>query len=329
MKMHVRVLLLAFFCVLVPTAWADTAAIEAKPDWLNKTIIDGDDYIFAVGVSRFFPTELEAKNDALGAATEAFVKYCRVDVQAFDRSMELYSRGPVKKEISQDASAQRIVRANAFVSKALPDNWYIETGTNTFKAYVLLKVPKAEFDRISKERAVTLSMDVLMYSEDTQGMLQVMDESSVLTSGSGYSIYVNPSDTCYLYVYQIDALGKAFKLFPNEEYETALNPIQPSVGIWLPNEKRLYSLDETTGKEFIYVFASPLPIREFEWKTYSGVTQEDLDKLIKLKKMGVAKLIDKRDPSKLPAKRSEDIREVKKKLQAEGVFVWETWFFHK
>jgi hypothetical protein len=323
------IMLLAVLCVGCPILRAETATAVEKPDWLNKTIIDKGEFIYAVGVSRFFPTEEEAKNDAMCDATEAFVKYCHVDVQAFDRSMELYSSNAAKKEINSEASARRILRATAFVSKALPDGWYVENGTNTFKAYVLLKVPKEEFDRISKERAITLSLDILLYCEDAQNRLQVMDESSILTSGAGYSIYVNPSDTCYLYVYQIDALGKSFKLFPSEEYETGVNPIQPCAGMWLPNDIKLYSLDETTGKEFIYVFASRKPIREFEWKTYSGLTQADLDNIVKINKMGVAKLKDKRDPQKLPTSRSADIRDVKKKLQAEGVFVWETWFWHK
>ena len=328
MKLRIVLMVSALLCCSQPAVMADSATTDKKPDWLGKTIIDqGFEYVYAVGVSRFLSTAEEAKNDALCNATETFVKYCHVDVQSFDRSMELYSKG--KKEVSADASSQRTLRTSAFVSKALPEEWYLETGTNTFKAYVLLKVPKTEFDRISKERAVTLSMDVLMYYEDEQNKMQVMDESTVLTSGSGYSLYVNPSDTCYLYVYQIDALGKAFKLFPSEEYETALNPIQPSVGVWLPNDVKLYSLDETTGKEFIYVFASPKPIREFEWKNYAGLTQKDLDQVVTLNKMGVAKLKDKRDPSALPVRRSEDIKDVKKKLQGEGVLVWETWFFHK
>ena len=264
----------------------------------------------------------------MGAATEAFVKYCRVDVQSFDRSMELYSKGGAKNE-SEDVSSHRIVRAKTFVSRAVPEGWYFQKLAGAFKASVMLKVPKEEFDRISKERSVTLAMDILFYCEDEKGKMQAMDENAVLASGYGYSIYINPSDICYLYVYQIDALGKSFRLFPNNKFETAENPIEPSVGMWLPNERKLYSLDETTGKEFVYVFASREPISEFDGASALEMDKVNLDKVIKLKKMGIAGLKDKIDPAKLATVRSVDIKEVKKKLVAEGVFVWETWFWHK
>jgi hypothetical protein len=88
-------------------------------------------------------------------------------------------------------------------------------------------------------------------------------------------------------------------------------------------------MDETTGKEYVYVFASRDAIKEFEDPAAATLTKSNLDDVILIKKMGVAGLKDKRDPAKFTPKRVSDIKEIKKKLQAEGAFVYETWFWHK
>ena len=52
--------------------------------------------------------------------------------------------------------------------------------------------------------------------------------------------------------------------------------------------------------------------------------------MVRLKKMGMAGLKAKQDPSRTaPPKREHDVVAVKRKLQAEGAFVYETWFWHK
>ena len=300
-----------------------------RPAWLDKNIFDEGGFIYSVGRSNECKTEDEARKEALADATEAFVKYCRVDVQSFDRSIELYSKLNGKTDLSSDLQAGRLVRASAFVTGSIAQDWYIEGPVSLVKAAVLLKIPKEEFERISKENNIKLSVDILFYCEDSNGKMQVMDENSVLSSGDGYAIYVNPSDPCYVYVYQIDSLGKSFRLFPNTEYETPANPVMPATGAWLPNGKKLYEMDETTGKEYVYVFASREPVREFEDPSAVNFTKSGLDDIILIKKMGVAGLKDKRDPAKISPRRVSDIREVKKKLQAEGAFVYETWFWHK
>ncbi len=309
--------------------YSSAASESSSPSWLDKNIYKDGDFIYSVGRSNPCKTKDEAKKLALSDATEAFVKYCRVDVQSFDRSIELYSKVNGKTSQSSDLRAGSLIRANAFVTGSIPQDWYFDRSGGSVKAFVLLKIPKEEFDRISKENNIKLSADILFYYEDAKGKMQLMDENSVLTSGDGYSLYINPSDPCYIYVYQIDSLGKSFRLFPNAEYETANNPVVPAVGAWLPNEKKLYEMDEITGKEYVYVFACREPIKELEGPSAVNFTKSGLDDIMLIKKMGVAKLKDKRDPSKITIKRASDIKEVKKKLQAEGDFVYETWFWHK
>jgi hypothetical protein len=132
-----------------------------------------------------------------------------------------------------------------------------------------------------------------------------------------------------LYLFQIDALGRSFQLFPNPSYRTEANPVQAGHVVWIPNEKDLMVLDETTGKERFYLFASRERIPELE-SDRSPIAGKDLDDLVAIKKMGVVGIREKHDAVTITApQRTRDVLEVKKKLQAEGAFVYETWFWHK
>ena len=89
----------------------------------------------------------------------------------------------------------------------------------------------------------------------------------------------------------------------------------------------LLCLDETTGKESFYIFASPERIPDFEGEKGVNLTRNDMDLLGK--KMGAAGVRRKLDTSAVAPPAKSDVVEVKKKLQAEGAFVYETWFWHK
>lgn len=301
-----------------------------RPEWADKTIFDEGEFIYSVGRSQVKKNLKEAKDEALMDATQNFVKYCKVDVQSFDRSIEVYSKNKSKESSASDIRSQTIVRTNTFVRKALPVDWYLDKDKKSVYACVLLKIPKEEFDRITSEKNISLSLDILLYYEDDNGKMQVMNEGSVLSSKDSFAIYVKPSDTCYLYIFEIDALGKSFRLFPNTSYDTASNPLAPSFDCWIPNDKKLFELDQTTGKEYFYIFASAKPIPDFEGEKPVSFEKKDLDSLIEIKKMGIAGLKDKRSAEQVVVpKYSTMLTEVKKKLQAEGVFVYETWFWHK
>lgn len=305
-------------------------ARQSKPAWLKKTIIPEEKFIYSVGHSQPKKTETEARDEALANATKEFVRYCKVDVQSFDRSMEIYSKEQGKEFFKSDFAAQSIIRAKAFVTRAIPEDWYIRKEKKKFIVSVLLKVPKEEFDRIANEKNIKLSLDTLFYYEDENRRMKILTEGSVLKSGDGYAIYVRPSDSCYLYIYQVDALGKSYRLFPNPDFKTGTNPLPPAGDTWIPNTNELFELDETTGKEYFYIFASPDRINEFEGKNALNLTKKDIDSVIEIKKMGVAGIRLKRDTEKVtPPKRTQQVAEVKKKLQAEGAFVYETWFWHK
>lgn len=176
-----------------------------------------------------------------------------------------------------------------------------------------------------KPTDVELSLDIGIYYEDKQGKLQYITEWSALHSGDAYALYVRPSDDCYLYIVQVDDSGRSYRLFPNEEYNTGINPLEAGKDYWIPNTGQYLVLDETIGKERFYIFASSDRITELEGA--STLQKADFDPV--LETMGVAGLKDKPNPYHVKPPKQTHAAEVKKKLQAEGAFVYETWFWHR
>ena len=174
------------------------------------------------------------------------------------------------------------------------EDWYISKKDDKFVVSILLKVPKDEFKLIVNERNLRLSIDILFYYETKDGRMRSLNEGDVLKTGDGYAIYVKPSDPCYLYIFQIDTLGKTFRLFPNSNFNTGINPIQPASEVWIPNQEQLFKLDEITGKEFFYLFASLYPIEDFEGKNVLNLNIQKIEKVIEINKMGVACVKQKR-----------------------------------
>jgi len=302
---------------------------ERPADWINQTIFQRGEYFYAVGSSGVKNTEPEARDEALVNATAEFVRYCKVDIQSFTRSMEAYAEQGGRATQISEARSQVVASSRAFVSRALPVDWQIKKDKKGYVAYVLLKIPQAEFDRIVNEKNIKISLDVLFYTEDSEGQMRGLSEGEVLRSGDGYALFVRPSDQCWVYIYQVDAAGNCFRLFPNEEFKTETNPMIIGTGYWIPNAAELFYLDETTGRETIYIFAALEKIPELE-KSADELNQSDLDNVIQLKKMGVAGVKPKRSvQQETPPKKTANLVDIKNKLQGEGAFVYQTWFWHR
>jgi len=306
-----------------------------KPPWVNETITVKGEYIFATGHSRPKPTDEEAKDDAVADAAEEIAKYIGITVEALDRSIESSSIAQGKEYFTSDFEAKRRIRTKAFIKRALPTDWYVLTKARMkgdkkiadfYQAWVYLRVLEEEIERIQEEKNIKLSMDIGLYFEDETGKLQYLTEGSVLHSKDAYALYVRPTDNCYLYFFQVDDLGRSYRLFPNTDFNTADNPLVAGKDYWIPNTEQYFVLDETTGKEQFYLFASPERIIELEGS--SELNKTDVDRV--LKTMGVGGLKDKLIAYPVqPPKKQVAVAEVKKKLQAEGAFVWETWFWHR
>jgi len=308
---------------------------EKKPAWYDKIIEEEDNFVFATGNSQPRPTVADAKNDALADAVDEVVKYSKVTVESFSRSIEVSSTQQSKEYYRSDFNTQRRIRANAFIRWATPMEWYIRKmarmrGNRKISEYYLasvhLRVPQKEIERIQKEKNIKLSLDIGIYFENEQGKLKYITEGAVLHSGNAYTLYIRPTDECYLYIYQVDDLGRSYRLFPNEEYNTGANPVRAGEDYWIPNTEQYFVLDEIIGKERLYLFASSERIVELEGS--SELEQADFDRV--LKTMGVAGLKEKLSTYQVkPPKKKVHVAEIKRKLQAEGAFVYETWFWHR
>ena len=174
-----------------------------------------------------------------------------------------------------------------------------------------------------------LSLDVLLYREDDDGKLKPLVDGATLRSGGGFGVYVRPSDESRVYLYEIDGRDRAIRLFPNPAFGTGDNPLAPGKPAWIPNERVLLALDNMTGKESLYLFASRERIPELEGGA-AALTRRDLDELVAVKKMSVAGLREKRDAVPVaPPQKKTGVLTVRNKLQVQGAVVDKTWFWHQ
>lgn len=333
---YMAFLLLLYSCAGIIREVVIESTPSQEPDWIGQTLKHEGKFIYVTGYSRPQPNKEEAKDEALARATEEVAMYSGFSIVTIMRSLEL-SYVLQGNEIGNKADFEKISRiiAKAFVKRATPVGWYVRKMarmrrskkiSDYYLASVYLKVPEEEIKRIQKEKDIKLSLDIgIYYEDDKEEELKCITEGSILNSGDAYALYVNPTDNCYLYIFQVDDSGNSYRLFPNEAYNTEVNPLRPGEGYWIPNTEQYFVLDETVGKERFYLFASLDRIIDLE--ADSTIQQSKVDRV--LKTMGVAGLKDKLNSYKVESPKRNQFAEVKNKLQAEGAFVYETWFWHK
>jgi hypothetical protein len=81
-----------------------------------------------------------------------------------------------------------------------------------------------------------------------------------LSSGDHYRLYFKSSRDCHVYIYQTDASGQVFRLFPLARFDGVVldhkNPVKADNDYAVPAGNRFFYLDETIGKERIYLAVS-------------------------------------------------------------------------
>jgi len=95
---------------------------------------------------------------------------------------------------------------------------------------------------------------VVTYKRD--GETRSLSAGGVLTPNDNYRVTFTPNENSYVYVYQIDAKGKAEPVFPNSEYSKTGNPAKAKQTYNVPPEGQWLSLDQAPGDEEIVVVAS-------------------------------------------------------------------------
>lgn len=112
-----------------------------------------------------------------------------------------------------------------------------------------------------------------------------------LNSGDHYKIFFRANRDCYVYIYQIDAPGNIFRLFPIKQFDGVTlnhqNPVKGGSHIVLPSKDRFFYLDNTIGKETFYFVASlqrNLGLETIEKKMRAAQSSTDPTQISKVRK---------------------------------------------
>jgi len=110
-----------------------------------------------------------------------------------------------------------------------------------------------------------------VYRSSGTGPLLAITDSTTLNSGDHYKIYFSANRDCYAYIYQIDAKGEIFQLFPLHQFDGLVlnqdNPVTGGVNYMLPSRNRYFYLDDTKGEETLYFAAYLRRNAELEERT--------------------------------------------------------------
>jgi hypothetical protein len=90
------------------------------------------------------------------------------------------------------------------------------------------------------------------------------DQAVTLTSADNYRLVLEPVKDSYVYVFQLTSSGVLVKLFPNETYHPAQNPVRQGQLHYLPSQPNWFYLGQEKGEERLYIVASTEPLPQLE-----------------------------------------------------------------
>ncbi|MDM8540998.1 OmpA family protein [Desulfococcaceae bacterium HSG9] len=97
------------------------------------------------------------------------------------------------------------------------------------------------------------------------GREEILQNGCVLTQKDNYMIEVKPLIKSYVYIYKINSSGNAEPLFPEANFSSKQNPLNPNAFYRMPEkDDQWFYPDNQKGKEYIVVLASKSPIRNHE-----------------------------------------------------------------
>ena len=99
-----------------------------------------------------------------------------------------------------------------------------------------------------------------VYRHGKKGEFKPLTEGSILQSGDFYKLIVTPKQDSYLYIFQLDAANKLYRLFPMQSFKGVqvgrANPVQAGQTYYLPAQSKSFKLDKQVGTEKLYLLAS-------------------------------------------------------------------------
>lgn len=103
---------------------------------------------------------------------------------------------------------------------------------------------------------------VFRYDKSGKATLVSYDGSSVLHSGDQYRVYMRPTRSKYVYLYQQDSKGNAAWIYPRTDLGLK-NPMTAGE-YYLPSRKKIFTLDGTQGAETLHLMVCDEPAPELE-----------------------------------------------------------------
>jgi len=90
------------------------------------------------------------------------------------------------------------------------------------------------------------------------------DIKVTLSTTDNYRLLLEPAEEHYLYFFQLTAAEQLIQLFPNETASPTPNPIPAGQELVLPAPPNWFYLDQTPGRERLYILASAAPLPDLE-----------------------------------------------------------------
>jgi len=136
-----------------------------------------------------------------------------------------------------------------------------------------------------------------------------------LAQTDNYAIEFRAKDSAYIYIFQIDAKEKIFKLFPNTDYLEKDNPLQGGELYQIPDQNRWFYLDENKGKEYLIVLAQKEPLA-------------DAENICKKVFESEREASESEEPRRV-IKRKDNTEEKKLVSDIDNMFIWKLFFIHR
>lgn len=123
------------------------------------------------------------------------------------------------------------------------------------------------FTAISPAVATPIEVDVsYVYRRAGTNTFNVLRDGGDLRTGDAFKIIFTPKENCYVYIFQVDAAGNLFCLFPMDEFKgiqlNNANPVASGQTYYIPAQGKSFVLDDVRGLEKIYFLASRQPDAE-------------------------------------------------------------------
>lgn len=183
-----------------------TTSMEKRPTWTLSEPDDKGGKHFLIGISGYFATERDAREDAMRHAREEFARYTGVEVTELDEiSRSIYGLSSSTLDATVVGKNQTKQEANALINRVKPKEYYFETlqsqcgGKNLgvgYQYWVLAEVPTEEYEKVqawkAKREAVSEAGKAVERAKISEEMARLA--ALVIDGGRDPSVYIASND---------------------------------------------------------------------------------------------------------------------------------------